>query len=240
MNDFGRIEAWRKLLDRNAAEQDARYSMMLHVLLWDKTSLGWDLAEAHRRLQANPNAIRDIQDILDYLSASATIPDNKVDHAMGPLRIGGLYFTNEILVGLERWSLSDRPSMREGVLHLPDKRLDVMFVTLQKTEEDYSPTTMYEDYFISQDLFHWRTQSRTSVNSPTGQRYIDHRRLGYTPILFVRDIRKTPAANTAPYRLIGPCDYVSHEGSRPISITWRLRHRVPMPIYRQLNQQVAG
>lgn len=44
-----------------------------------------------------------------------------------------------------------------------------------------SPTTMYEDYLISHDLFHWQSQSNTSEQSPTGQRYIRHRDLGYMP-----------------------------------------------------------
>lgn len=30
-----------------------------------------------------------------------------------------------------------------------------------------------------------------------------------------------------PYILLGPVDYVSHRGERPIEIVWRVRH--PMP-----------
>jgi hypothetical protein len=53
-------------------------------------------------------------------------------------------------------------------------------VTLQKTDEDYSPTTMYEDYLISHDQLHWQPQSSTSAESSTGQRYINHHAMGYT------------------------------------------------------------
>jgi hypothetical protein len=35
---------------------------------------------------------------------------------------------------------------------------------------------MYDDYAINSTLFHWQSQSTTSVDSPTGQRYIHHRR----------------------------------------------------------------
>ncbi|MFM8398061.1 MAG: DUF3427 domain-containing protein [Pirellula sp.] len=80
------------------------------------------------------------------------------------------YTRDEILVALGHWSFERRPSQREGVLHLKDRRMDVFFVTLQKTEDEYSPTTMYEDYLISQELFHWQTQSNTSEQSSTGQR----------------------------------------------------------------------
>lgn len=67
-------------------------------------------------------------------------------------------------------------TVREGVKWLPDKQLDVFLVTLNKADKDYSPTTMYNDYSISESLFHWQSQSTTAENSPTGQRYIHHRR----------------------------------------------------------------
>lgn len=48
-----------------------------------------------------------------------------------------------------------KPStVREGVKWLPEKKLDVLFVTLNKSDKDYSPITMYEDYSINKTLFH--------------------------------------------------------------------------------------
>ena len=60
--------------------------------------------------------------------------------------------------------------------------VDAFFVTLKKSEADYSPTTMYRDYPISPTLFHWESQSTTSVASPTGQRYLN----GSSTVLLVR------------------------------------------------------
>ena len=37
---------------------------------------------------------------------------------------------------------------------------DLFFVTLNKSDEDYTPSTRYQDYPISQTLFHWESQSR--------------------------------------------------------------------------------
>jgi hypothetical protein len=156
------------------------------------------------------------------------------------LTIHAQYTRDEILVGLGHWSLARRPDVREGVLHLSPLKVDAFFVTLQKTEEDYSPTTMYEDYLISHELFHWQSQSGTSSESPTGTRYVRHRELGYTPILFVRDTRTLRSGLTAPYVFLGPCDYVSHEGTRPMSIVWKLRHTVPARIYRVMARQVSA
>ena len=80
-------------------------------------------------------------------------------------------------------------TVREGVKWLPDKHLDVFFVTLNKADKDYSPTTMYNDYSISESLFHWQNQSTTAENSPTCQRYINHKERGNKVLLFVREFK---------------------------------------------------
>ncbi len=239
-NDLRRIDAWTRLLLGNASSEQSLYATMFLLLMWGNDPAGDNFETAIDTLRRNPSTIADALEVLSYLADKATIDVLIGETGIGPLQIGGNYLSAEILGALGHWSLDNRPSMREGTLHLPDKRLDVSFITLQKTKADYSPTTMYEDYFISQELFHWQSQSRTSIESATGQRYINHKNQGYTPVLFVRETRKTPAGNTSPYYYLGPCDYVSHQGSRPISITWRLRNRVSMPVYRKLNQQIAG
>ena len=85
---------------------------------------------------------------------------------------------------------------------------------------------MYEDYAINESLFHWQSQSTTSADSPTGQRYINHRREGSHVLLFVREYKMINNV-TQPYVFLGKANYVSHSGSRPLSIVWRLEE--PMP-----------
>jgi hypothetical protein len=63
-----------------------------------------------------------------------------------PLAVHAAYTREEILVALGHWSFNNRRSQREGVMHMRERKLDVFFVTLQKSEDEYSPTTMYEDY----------------------------------------------------------------------------------------------
>jgi hypothetical protein len=123
---------------------------------------------------------------------------------------------------------------------LPASKVDAFFVTLHKTAEAYSPTTMYEDYAISPELFHWQSQSTTSADSPTGQRYIHHREQGHTPLLFVREHKVQPGGLAAPYAFLGPAEYVSHTGSRPISIIWRMRYPIPMRLLRPIARQAVG
>ena len=35
-----------------------------------------------------------------------------------------------------------------------------------------------------------------------------------------------------PYTFLGPCDYVSHHGERPINFVWQLRRAMPADFYR--------
>ncbi len=228
-------------LNQSHAAGTDRVIEMLHVTLWGDQSRGWTIEEADDRLRQNSSAVSDLRTILEYQLANApTHSSGQNLDAGGPLTIHARYTRDEILVGLGHWSLANRPDQREGVLHLAQSKIDAFFVTLQKSVEDYSPTTMYEDYLISHDLFHWQSQSSTAVNTPTGQRYIQHRQMGYSPLLFVRETRELVSGMSAPYTFLGPCEYVSHQGNRPISIVWNLQHAVPARLFRELARQATG
>ena len=95
-----------------------------------------------------------------------------------PLDLHCTYTRDQLLVALDFMKPS---TVREGVKWLPEKNIDVFFVTLNKADKDYSPTTMYNDYSINESLFHWQSQSTTAENSPTGQRYIHHKERGSIP-----------------------------------------------------------
>jgi len=129
--------------------------------------------------------------------------------------------------------------MREGVAWCPEVNADAFLVTLKKSDTDYSPTTMYRDFALSPNLFHWESQSTTTAASPTGQRYIHHRERGSHVLLFVREAKKGVFGDGAPYIFLGPADYVSHEGDRPMAITWRLRRPMPTEVYLGARAAVA-
>ena len=217
-----------------------RLTMLFTTLFGDKGT-GQSLAEATERLRNNASACRDLIAVLEWRLLTAHMPFEKVlPDVSGPLALHAAYTRDEVLVGLGHWTMDRRPGLREGVLHLPQQRVDAFFVTLHKTEDAYSPTTMYEDYAISESLFHWQSQNTTSVDSPTGQRYIRHLEMGYTPLLFVREYKESRGHLSAPYVYLGPAEYVSHQGSRPISIVWRLKCRMPVRLLRVTARQVAS
>jgi len=221
------------------SSEEAAWIEMLHTTLWGTRFTEMNLASAEHRLRANPSAISDLQALLEYCRQRAPLIPAVSVNLYQPLAIHAAYTRDEILVALGHWTFSERPSQREGVLHLRERKMDCFFVTLQKSEDEYSPTTMYEDYLISHDLFHWQSQSSTSERSPTGQRYIQHRELGYTPLLFVRESKNLNSGLSAPYYFLGPCNYVRHTGSRPLSITWQLLNSVPSRLLRSMTRQIA-
>ncbi len=216
-----------RLIDQLDAVEIRRLSM-LHVTMWGREGATMSLDEAEERLRANQSAVTDLHEILEYRRAHThTRLTELITDLAGPVAVHAEYTRDEILVGLGHWDMNRRPDFREGVLHLAERKVDAFFVTLHKTEEAYSPTTMYEDYAISHNLFHWQSQSTTSADSPTGQRYIHHRKEGYTPLLFVREDKSLPGGLASPYAFLGPAQYVSHEGSRPMSIVWQLTTAMP-------------
>jgi len=145
-----------------------------------------------------------------------------------PLRVHASYQREEILAALDYANLQRRPtSMMQGVAYSEALNVDAFFVTLKKSEADYSPTTMYRDYPISPTLFHWESQNATSIASPAGQRYLNG---SSTVLLFCRNEHKGEY-DTAPYVLLGPASHVNHVGERPIAITWKLQHAMPSTFF---------
>jgi len=139
------------------------------------------------------------------------------------------YTRDEILAGLGVNTQNHRQSLREGVFYSKSLKTDLLFGKLQKSEKDFSPTTMYEDYAINEELFHWQSQSSTSEESPTAQRYFNHQERGSQVLLFVRKSPKNEAKMAAPFIYLGRMNYVRHYGSRPVSIVWKLDD--PMPAH---------
>ena len=146
-----------------------------------------------------------------------------------PLRVHARYQREEILscIGLRHAGTQADECHARALLTRRPATLTCFFITLKKSEADFSPTTMYRDYPISPTLFHWESQSTTAVTSPTGQRYLNGTS---SVLLFVREQEKDEFG-TSPYLFLGPATYVTHTGGKPIAITWQLAHAMPTDFF---------
>lgn len=140
------------------------------------------------------------------------------------------YSRGEIVAALGSGSGVKPKVTQGGILWVPEARSDVFFVDLHKAERDYSPTTMYRDYAINRELFHWESQSRQTPAQRTVQRYINHHTEETRVLLFVRE-RKTFELGTRPFTFLGPVSYVEHRGERPVAFTWRLASPMPEELF---------
>lgn len=155
-----------------------------------------------------------------------------------PLEVHCRYNINQIMAAFDYFNQDQSPEFREGVKYFADKKTDIFLINLNKSEKDFSPSTMYEDYAINAHLFHWHSQSQDRLASPKIQRYIHQGETGNQISLFVREF-KQQGSYTAPYTFLGNADYVSSQGERPVSFVWRLHQAIPASLLPKANKAIA-
>ena len=237
VDDRDRAEAYFTWLADEAPGYDEAdpvqqaYARMLIFSLWPDGGGFESYAAGLDALREEPALRQDLRAVIGLALEGAKRVATRLQGELGmrPLRVHARYTREEIVAALDYVSIDGRKpnSFREGVLFARAANADAFLVTLHKSEADYSPTTMYQDYAISPDLFHWESQSVTSVASTTGQRYLNHRSAGSHVLLFTRPQKVSAFGTGAPYLFLGEADYVEDRGERPISITWHLQ--TPMP-----------
>ena len=223
-------------------EVQKRMLQMLYVTIWGKAAEDWDSDEVLDNLYTladSPVLLHELMDLLRYRYEQIDFIDMPVPLGFDcPLDLHCTYTRDQLLVAMD---FMKPATVREGVKWLPEKKLDVFFITLNKADKDYSPTTMYNDYSINSELFHWQSQSTTAENSPTGQRYIHHQERGSRVLLFVREFKSDRlSGGAAAYTFLGTATYVKHDGSRPMNITWRLDQPIPAKYLKKTNKLVIG
>jgi superfamily II DNA or RNA helicase/HKD family nuclease len=241
IDDDERIDRYREFATTSAhmdvealGERDRRLLRMFLASMFTDAA-GATLQEAWTRLRAHPQVCAELAELLDELDA-------RVDHIQPmlsasehiPLHVHARYTRIEIQSAFNDGDTLRPPRWESGVKWLPNEKTDVFAFTLDKTSGDFSPTTRYRDYAISPELIHWESQSRTTVASETGQRYLNHLEQGSAVVLFAR-LR----ADERAFWCLGPATYVRHEGDRPIAITWRMHHRLPADLYTAFAAAVA-
>ncbi len=237
LNTLPKIEfvQWHSL-----SAEEKKYIVMFFYTVYQKSidASGFNsYLEGISRLKDNPTLYNELIEILYICKERIDFIDEPVQLGFdNVLDLHCSYTRDQILVAMDFMKPN---TVREGVKYLPDKGVDIFFITLNKSDRDYSPTTMYNDYSESEYLFHWQSQSTTGESSKTGQRYIYHKKLGSKVLLFVREF-KTDTSGALPYTFLGLADYLKHYGSYPMNIIWKLHRPIPAKYLKKTNKLIVG
>jgi superfamily II DNA or RNA helicase len=196
------------------------------------------LEEGIGKVLIQPEFRKEILEIVRYLYQTLETMEiqNNFDFPC-PLGVHSHYNTSQVLAALGYYNESSSPAFREGVKHFEDKNLDIFFITLNKSEKDFSPSTLYDDYAINERLFHWQTQSRVAEGSKIAERYIKHKKRNHQIALFVREYKKENGY-TSPFVFLGTADHVSHSGSKPMNFIWQLNEEMPSYLVPRANKNI--
>ena len=221
--------------DAAAALAEASDSALsAHYRIWGKPGrqLGMtNIEESYRRAAQNPSLLRDLEEVLAWAAEESRVGSASLKLPFPcSLELHATYGSDEIKAALGGATFETAGVAGVGRLHFPQIKTVASLVTFQKTEKEFSPSTMYQDYPISRELLHWETQGQTSQASDTGQNLIHHVERGYTMLFFVRT-RKKVDGTTAPFTFLGPAKLVSYQSERPIQMVWRLDHPMPVELF---------
>lgn len=234
VDDPGRLALLRRLpalLDSASRinELERALLQMLAYQIDGRHEQKGDASAFLQRLATHVPVAEELAELGGWLEARSHLPATPLPGLEDtPLVLHARYGIREILTSVG-WLTADRRTPHQsGLLALPQRKTELLFVTLDKSE-GYHDRIAYRDYAISTERFHWQSQNSAGADTPAGQRYLDSPGNGWKFQLFVR-VRKAE-----PYRACGPVALESAEGNRPMSITWRLGFPLPAAIFRDFS-----
>lgn len=182
-----------------------------------------------QRLLANPDHRTELGELAEVLEGGSTLRDQRIPGLDDiPLCLHGAYGVREILTAVGWLTAERRVPFQAGVLALHERRVELLFVTLDK-REGYHERIAYHDYAISSELFHWQSQNSAGPGTAAGRRYLESPRNSWTFQLFVRQ------GKGRPYRACGPVILNRAEGEKPMSIYWQLTVPLPMRLFQEFS-----
>ena len=218
-------------------EANRTYAIMLYYTLFlDKISRAGfsNINEALMLIHDEKYACfkQEVSEIVSYLLANLNIKTTPIGAEIIPgLELYGCYTREEVFTLVCRQTAEVKmQGAASGVFNLPEHNATLLFVTLNKSEKDFSPSTQYNDYLINEDYFHWQSQNTDSHNNNGGRRYTEQSQTKNKIILFVREEKKDGFGNTSPFHCFGLVDYVSSHDDFPMNVTWKL-HKPAMAQY---------
>ena len=156
------------------------------------------------------------------------------------MRVHSRYTRDQILAAFGFHTFDNKSEIREGVAFSADKNTELLFITLNKSEKNFSPTTLYDDFAISEKLFHWQTQNSVSPEKGKGLKYINHHQEEKRILLFVREKNEDEYGNVMASVFLGEAKLLEHYGSKPMSIKWELNEPMPPFLWKDSAKMAVG
>lgn len=223
------------------SESEKLMCLMLHYDIWQEPGGFGSLEESIHSIGKNRLLNVEISEIIDILL-------ERVDHMEYdmqlpypcPLKLHSRYTREQILTAFRFSDFNNKSSNREGVAENTELNTEILFIDLIKSEYDFSPTTLYNDYAISETLFHWQSQNASRPDTGRGLSYIIQSKTKKIILLFVREQKKDEYDNTISYVFLGNAQFVEYSGLKPMNITWKLSHPMPPYLWNKVAKMAVG
>jgi superfamily II DNA or RNA helicase/HKD family nuclease len=228
-NDPGYLNFLKVTLgaEGNRTEVDSRRLRMLAYQLY--TSGVVNGSELENLLVERSYILDEIKMVAQMLLDSSDISGEVIDGIPEewPLYLHARYSRTEILAAVGKHTDETRAQSREGLLRFAEQKIELMFVTLDKSV-GFHDDISYRDYAISPSKFHWETQNSTRPGSVIGRQYLESPRNGWRYFLFVR------RGPDDPYFALGQAIQEQISGASPMAIIWRLTQPMTIELFQKL------
>ena len=119
-----------------------------------------DVDTMFRELSQTAEIRDELVELLDVLRERGRAATDPIDpYGVVPIHSHATYMRYEVLGAYGQIHGGVIRESREGPMWSEARQSDIFFITLNKNEVDYTPTTRYDDYPISPTLFHWESDS---------------------------------------------------------------------------------
>lgn len=213
-----------------ADKREQTFGVMLYYTLYldriGKTGVD-SMEEAIARLAGYPAFVTELQELVDYLLEHLEMKTFAVGEGLPvALEQYGCYTREEIFAIFGRQTANKRmQGCVAGVFNIEELNTELFFVTLNKSDKDFSASTMYDDYVVSENQFHWKSQN-TDTHKGRGKRFVEQAQNKKKFLLFVREYKRDGFGNTCPFYCFGLVDYISSRDDKPMSIDWRMHQPI--------------
>jgi len=224
-------------------EEEKVMCLMLHYDVWQTEGGFPSLEDSIRQIGKNGILKSEIVEVIEILIDGIDYMEKEIQLPyVQPLQIHSRYTRDQILVAFKMSTFEKASSNRIGVGVAENKNIntEVLFIDLIKSQKDYSPSTLYDDYAISDTLFHWQTQNAASPEKGKGLSYINHKSNDKIILLFVRERNEDEFKNTMGYVFLGRATLLEYYGSKPMSIKWQLNEPIPPYLWKVSAKMATG